>query len=195
MCRIQRRSEANPSSTCATANVPSSASDSSGRFPRPVRADTTWSSTNTYSAVRRVGVQFFAHTSILNTLPPRSRSRHALDLQGINHLGEEGKARRGSPLPPGLADPLRPLLPHGDPFGEPGQVSASGDKQRRFQLFRGHIAAPSSPPTLSPDPSAQPATSPSRSARSPAISRSSPTGRHIRGPCSRGGRRCLRAVR
>jgi hypothetical protein len=31
------------------------------------------------------------------------------------------------------ADPLRPLLPHGDPFREPGQVGPGGDAQDRLE--------------------------------------------------------------
>jgi hypothetical protein len=38
-------------------------------------------------------------------------------------------ARGISLCAPRLADPLRPLLPHGDPFHEPGQVGPGGDAQ------------------------------------------------------------------
>jgi hypothetical protein len=34
---------------------------------------------------------------------------------------------------PRLADAFRPLLPHGDPFHEPGQVGARGDAQGRLE--------------------------------------------------------------
>jgi hypothetical protein len=39
----------------------------------------------------------------------------------------------GISLRPSLADPLRPLLPHGDPFHEPRQVGARGDAQGRLE--------------------------------------------------------------
>jgi hypothetical protein len=41
--------------------VISSLSDSSGRRPRPLRGDTTQSSTKTYSAVRRVFSSLLTH--------------------------------------------------------------------------------------------------------------------------------------
>jgi hypothetical protein len=47
--------------------------------------------------------------------------------------GEEGKARGILYVPLVSADPLRPLLPHGDPFHEPGQVGPGGDAQGRLE--------------------------------------------------------------
>jgi hypothetical protein len=48
----------------------------------------------------------------------------------------------GSPFAPRLADPLRPLLPHGDPFHEPGQVGPSGDAQGRLERpARPHVGS------------------------------------------------------
>jgi hypothetical protein len=44
-----------------------------------------------------------------------------------------GRAGVGGPRSRHLADPLGSLLPHGDPFGEPGQVSARGNAQSRLE--------------------------------------------------------------
>jgi hypothetical protein len=38
-------------------------------------------------------------------------------------------------LPLVLADVLRPFLPHGDPFGEPGQVGTGSDDKRGLECL------------------------------------------------------------
>ena len=38
-------------------------------------------------------------------------------------------------MPPRLADPFRPLLPHGDPFGEPCQVGTGSDEKRGLECL------------------------------------------------------------
>jgi 8-oxo-dGTP pyrophosphatase MutT (NUDIX family) len=70
-----------------------------------VRGGTTWSSTRTYSAVRRAS-KVCAHTLILDALPPYPAQRHTShDLHGITHL--VGTARQRSRPGESLTDTAR----------------------------------------------------------------------------------------
>lgn len=57
--------------------------------------------------------------------PRRNSGVSPVEIRRGRRGGRCGKRPRGRPCAPRLADPFRSLLPHGDPFGELGQVGAA----------------------------------------------------------------------